>query len=92
MTAWRAAKKGTMWVPSLDQIVWARRKSFIAFDSDALNNSNITHEIRLLTGELVKRGSQPHLLTLPSIGEQNESRTHRHQVFSGAYRGCHAGF
>ena len=64
---WRSTKLGIEWLPSLEPIVWLRRNVYICFDSDYITNPLVCAALHELSEELGRRGSFPHIVSLPSL-------------------------
>jgi hypothetical protein len=56
-----------MWLPSLEPIIWARRHTYICFDSDYRQNVLVCHALQELAEALHQRGSFVHLVSLPQL-------------------------
>lgn len=61
----RSSREGTWFLPELEDFDWARRTTFICFDSDYLNKPNVCLAINGLCDELQERGAIIKLLALP---------------------------
>lgn len=60
---WHPRKSSSL-LPELEQIVWADRPVYLAFDSDAADNENVQENERLLAGILARRGAVVRIVRL----------------------------
>ena len=51
----------------LEEIVWAKRKVFVIYDSDARTNSQVCAALNALAEELCKHGAIPYVVSLPEV-------------------------
>lgn len=65
--SFRSARLGISFLPELERIKWARRRVYIAYDSDARTNPQVCHALTALAEELTQRGALPYTMVLPSI-------------------------
>ena len=64
---WRSMKLGLPWLPSLNLVKWPKRNVYICFDSDYQTNPMVCHALKELAEELQRRGSFPHMVSLPLL-------------------------
>ena len=59
-------RKSTALIPDLSRIAWKDRKTYIVFDSDAVDNENIRNAESLLAATLANHGADVKIVRLPS--------------------------
>lgn len=64
---WKSPKNGIDWLPSLEYMVWVRRKVYIVFDSDYQSNENVCNALRQLAAKLHDEGAFVFVVTLPTL-------------------------
>ena len=65
--SWRSHAQGITWLPSLDLVHWPRRHTYVAFDSDYLENPLVCDALQAFADALYRRGAVVHLVTLPKL-------------------------
>lgn len=67
----RSSQAGQLFLPELEDFVWARRRVIIIYDSDYQSNPNVCSAINLLAEELQDRGALVFVGMLPDVYEDD---------------------
>jgi hypothetical protein len=67
------ARRGIVFLPELEQINWARRVTYIVYDSDSRTNPQVCSAINDLSKELMERGAFVHVVSLPDLGLEGKT-------------------
>lgn len=71
----RQSRMGIFWLPELEAIQWARRRTIIVYDSDYQQKPEICDAINALAEELQERGALVEVATLPDVYEEEDRKT-----------------
>lgn len=71
--SWRSMKQGWSFLPELENVVWARRDTFVIFDSDSRSNPAVCEALQAFAEELQERGAYPRTVILPSESENGKT-------------------
>jgi len=70
---YRAIRQGIPFLPELEEFDWAKRYTYICYDSDFRTNQNVCLAINMLAEELHERGAIPMILSLPDVVEDGKT-------------------
>lgn len=65
--SFKSSKLGLLFLKELEEIDWVKRYVYIIYDSDFRTNENICKALNALGKELMMRGAQPHIVSLPDV-------------------------
>ena len=71
--SFRSSKLGLMFLKELEEIDWVKRCVYIVYDSDFRTNKNICGALNALGKELMARGAQPHIVSLPDVNPDGKT-------------------
>jgi len=63
--SWQSKPRGIGFLPELEKIDWRKRTVYLTFDSDAMENDNVSQALSALAEALLQRGAFPFIVSLP---------------------------